>query len=284
MNDLSHRARYEARLNRVLDHIYDHLDEPLDIDRLAEIACLSPYHWHRIYQAMHGETVASTVRRLRLHRAAGYLANGSLPIAEIAERSGYSSLQSFSRTFRTVFGMPPAQYRKQGTHSRFRPALSGDDQMVIREVVIRDVPAMNVVSLDHRGPYMQIGKAFDSLFGWLASRNLLSAEARMIGIFYDDPGVVPEAELRSKAGVVLPVDIDVAAPVGVTQLRGGQYAVLRHKGPYSDMQAAYQWLYGTWLVQSGREAADAPAFEEYLNSPKETAPADLLTEICLPLV
>jgi AraC-like DNA-binding protein len=64
MNDLSHRARYEARLNRVLDHIHDHLDEPLDIDRLAEIACLSPYHWHRIYQAMHGETVAATVRRL----------------------------------------------------------------------------------------------------------------------------------------------------------------------------------------------------------------------------
>ena len=284
MNDLTYQARYEARLSRVLDHIYDHLDEPLDIDSLAEIACLSPYHWHRIYQAMYGETIAATVRRLRLHRAGGYLANGSMPITEIAERSGYSSLQSFSRTFRAAYGMPPAQYRKQGTHSRFRSALSGDDQMVIREVVIRDVPAMNVVSLDHRGPYMQIGKAFDSLFGWLASRNLLSAEARMIGIFYDDPGVVPEAELRSKAGVVLPVDIDVAAPVGVTQLRGGQYAVLRHKGPYSDMQAAYQWLYGTWLVQSGREAADAPAFEEYLNSPKETAPADLLTEICLPLV
>ena len=284
MNDLTYQARYEARLSRVLDHIYDHLDEPLDIDSLAEIACLSPYHWHRIYQAMYGETIAATVRTLRLHRAGGYLANGSMPITEIAERSGYSSLQSFSRTFRAAYGMPPAQYRKQGTHSRFRPALSGDDQMVIREVVIRDVPAMNVVSLDHRGPYMQIGKAFDSLFGWLAGRNLLSAEARMIGIFYDDPGVVPEAELRSKAGVVLPVDIDVAAPVGVTQLRGGQYAVLRHKGPYSDMQAAYQWLYGTWLVQSGREAADAPAFEEYLNSPKETAPADLLTEICLPLV
>lgn len=284
MNDLTYQACYEARLSRVLDHIYDHLDEALDIDSLAEIACLSPYHWHRIYQAMYGETIAATVRRLRLHRAGGYLANGSMPIAEIAERSGYSSLQSFSRTFRAAYGMPPAQYRKQGTHSRFRPALSGDDQMMMREVVIRDVPAMNIVSLDHVGSYMQIGKAFDSLFGWLASRNLLSAEARMIGIFYDDPGVVPEAELRSKAGVVLPADIDVAAPVGVTQLRGGQYAVLRHKGPYSDMHAAYQWLYGTWLVQSGREAADAPAFEEYLNNPKETAPADLLTEICLPLV
>ena len=39
----------------------------------------------------------------------------------------------------------------------------------------------------------------------------------------------------------------------------------------------------SWLVQSGREAADAPVFEEYLNSPKDTAPADLVTEICLPL-
>ena len=159
MNDLSHRERYETRLNRVLEHIYDHLDEPLDIERLAQIACLSPYHWHRIYQAMHGETVASTVRRLRLHRAAGYLANGSMPIAEIAERSGYSSLQSFSRTFRAVFGMPPAQYRKQGTHSRFKPALSGDGQMTTREVEIREVPAMQVVTLDHTGSYMQDRKS-----------------------------------------------------------------------------------------------------------------------------
>jgi AraC family transcriptional regulator len=283
MNDLSQRARYEARLNRVLDHIYDHLDEPLDIDRLAEIACLSPYHWHRIYQAMYGETVAATVRRLRLHRAAGYLANGSMPIAQIAERSGYSSLQSFSRTFRAMFGMPPAQYRKQGTHHRFRPVRSGDDEMVMREVVIRDVPAMEVVTVDHVGSYMQIGKAFDALMGWLAARDLLCPEMRMVGIYYDDPGVVAEAALRSKAGVVLPREVEVAAPVSLTPLRGGRYAVLQHKGPYADMAAAYQWLYGEWLVQSGHEAADAPAFEEYLNNPKDTVPSDLVTEICLPL-
>lgn len=283
MNDFSHRARYEARLNRVLDHIHDHLDEALDIDRLAEIACLSPYHWHRIYQGLYGETVAATVRRLRLHRAAGYLANGSMPIAQIAERSGYSSMQSFSRTFRAMFGMPPAQYRKHGTHSRFRPLQSGDDEMVMREVVIRDVPPMQVVTVDHVGSYMQVGKAFDALMGWLAARDLLCPGMRMVGIYYDDPGVVAEAALRSKAGVVLPRMVEVNAPVSLTPLRGGRYAVLRHKGPYADMAAAYQWLYGEWLVQSGHEAADAPAFEEYLNNPKDTAPSDLVTEICLPL-
>ena len=49
------------------------------------------------------------------------------------------------------------------------------------------------------------------------------------------------------------------------------------------MKAAYQWLYGEWLVRSGREPADAPVFEAYLNSPVDTPPTELLTEICLPL-
>ncbi|ALL63485.1 transcriptional regulator, AraC family [Paraburkholderia caribensis MBA4] len=288
MNDIGHRAHYAARLARVLDHIYDHLDEPLDIDRLAGIACLSPYHWHRIYQAMYGETVATTVRRLRLHRAAGFLANGSMPIAEIAGRSGYSSLQSFTRTFSAVYGMPPALYRKAGTHSRFRPSLadSGGCQMTMRDVVIRDIDGFDVLSVDHVGPYMQIGKAFDTLMGWLASRGLLSNEMRMIGIYYDDPTAVAEGELRSKAGVWLPRAADVSGDglVSVTSIAGGRYAVLRHKGPYADMASAYQWLYGEWLVNSEHEAADAPVFEEYLNNPKETAPANLLTDICLPVV
>lgn len=63
-------ASYETRLNRVVDYIYDHLEEDIRLDRLAEVACLSPYHWHRIYAASRGETVATTVKRLRLHRAA----------------------------------------------------------------------------------------------------------------------------------------------------------------------------------------------------------------------
>ncbi len=288
MNDIGHRARYAARLARVRDPIYDHLDEPLDIDRLADIACLSPYHWHRIYQSMYGETVATTVRRLRLHRAAGFLANGTMPVAEIAARSGYSSLQSFTRTFSAVFGMPPAQYRKAGSHQRFRPSVadSGGHQMTMRDVVIREIEGFDVLTVDHVGPYMQIGKAFDMLMGWLSSRGLLSNEMRMIGIYYDDPTAVPEGELRSKAGVRLPRAVDVSgdALVSVTSIAGGKYAVLRHKGPYADMASAYQWLYGEWLVNSEHEAANAPVFEEYLNNPKETAQANLLTDICLPVV
>ena len=54
MKEASIWAAYEQRLQRVSAYIYDHLDEELDLDRLADIACLSPHHWHRIYRAVHG--------------------------------------------------------------------------------------------------------------------------------------------------------------------------------------------------------------------------------------
>jgi AraC family transcriptional regulator len=48
------QAAYQARLDRVVDHIYAHIDDDIRPEGLAEIACLSPYHWHRIYVAMRG--------------------------------------------------------------------------------------------------------------------------------------------------------------------------------------------------------------------------------------
>ncbi|HVR66376.1 MAG TPA: GyrI-like domain-containing protein, partial [Verrucomicrobiae bacterium] len=94
---------------------------------------------------------------------------------------------------------------------------------------------------------------------------------------------VPEAELRSRGCVIVGRTLPAEPPVKATGIAGGSYAVLRHKGPYADMRAAYQWLYGTWLLQSGREIADQPILEEYLNNPRDTAPTELLTDICLPL-
>jgi len=65
---------------------------------------------------------------------------------------------------------------------------------------------------------------------------------------------------------------------------GRAYAVLTHTGPYASMKSAYQWLFGQWLVNSGQTPRSGPMVEEYLNSPRETAPNDLRTRICLPLL
>ena len=61
---------HAERIQRVVDYLAEHLDETLDLDALAHVACFSPYHFHRVYRGLLGETVNDTVRRLRLHRSA----------------------------------------------------------------------------------------------------------------------------------------------------------------------------------------------------------------------
>jgi AraC family transcriptional regulator len=273
---------YGERLDRVAAYVFEHLDDDLDLARLAEVACLSPYHWHRVYRAMRGETIAETVRRLRLHRATGWLVNTAMTIEEIAAKSGYGGVEAFTRTFKAAYGMPPAQYRRDGSHRRFDPTDEKESALMF-DVQIRALPPMHAASIPHRGSYMTIDQAFGKLFGILAGRGLIGPGHRMFGIYYDDPSSVAEAELRARAAIVMPGRIAIDPPLEAVDIHGGDYAVLQHKGPYADMRLSYEWLYGTWLPKSGREPADAPCVEEYHNTPRDTAPADLLSDICLPL-
>ncbi|RPH54903.1 MAG: AraC family transcriptional regulator, partial [Acidobacteria bacterium] len=97
MNERTARSDYTIRLERVITWLVDHLDDALDLGRLADVASMSPYHFHRIYHAMQRETAAETVRRLRLHRAAVELITGELPLPRIARRAGYGSHEAFTR-------------------------------------------------------------------------------------------------------------------------------------------------------------------------------------------
>ncbi|CDY76646.1 transcriptional regulator, AraC type; possible DNA gyrase inhibitor [Caballeronia glathei] len=288
MNDKLNERFYETRLSSVVEYIHDHLDDDLDLNRLAEIACLSPYHWHRIYHAFYGETAAATVRRLRLHRAANELVRSASPLDTIGQRAGYSSVQAFSRAFQASYRMPPAQFRNEGGAALWRPvspesARPGGEAM--HPVEIRTHAPFTVAAVEHRGPYMNIGQSFETVSHWLARRGRLDNEARWLGIYFDDPDAVAESDLRSQACVELaqPRGIEFEAPVSRVEVAGGDFAVLTHVGPYAQLCFAYQWLYGEWLPHSGRETGDAPVHEVYLNDPRETPPTELVTEIWLPV-
>lgn len=155
----------------------------------------------------------------------------------------------------------------------------------MHQVDIRTQGGFTVAAIEHQGEYMNIGRAFEMLFHWLAVRELVDPRARSLGIYFDDPSAVPADELRSMACCELfePDAVKFEAPVSRTEVAGGEFAVLTHVGPYAQLCFAYQWLYGEWLPKSGRETGEAPVFEVYLNDPRETAPADLVTEIWLPL-
>jgi AraC family transcriptional regulator len=274
---------YERRIARVIAHIKDHPDEDLSLDRLAEIAAMSRFHWHRVFRAMTGETLADAVRRIRMQQAAALVAQGE-PVADIARRVGYQTTRSFARAFAQVHGLSPSAFRDRGcpvpadtTH------LHRTGATMTHEIATRREPARRLFAMPHRGPYTEIGQAFARLGDRVGPSGLWPSVQGMFALYYDDPGSVAPADLRSHAAFALPED--AVRPDGVEELRlpGGLHAVLRHRGPYSGLAAAWDHLYGTWLPQAGHEIADSPPYEFYLNSPQDTAPAALLTDICVPL-
>lgn len=276
------RNSYTARIGRVVDYLHDHLEEELNLDLLADIAAMSRWHWHRVYTAMQGETVAATVRRLRLARAADRLANSDADMGEIARRAGYTTPEAFGRAFKQSYDMTPGAYREGGSHALFKAANRASDATGF-PVEIVTLPVMHCASVPHRGSYMQISRAFERLFATAAPAGLVSRRSRMIGVYYDDPDAVAIDELRSAACIAIAEGATLPAGLEVIDTRGGAFARLSYRGPYADMRDAYRWLMGVWLPASGHEAADGPMLEEYLNSPADTAPPDLRTDIHLPI-
>ena len=273
---------YSRRIERVLDHIGAHLDEPLDLERLAAVACFSSYHFHRIYRAVTGETVADTLRRLRLQRAAGELVEGHPAIARIARRAGYGSVAAFARAFRAGYGIPPATYRRQGRLVLPSP-IPIATETAMYDVTIPELQPVRLAALRHTGPYLDIGTTFERLFAWAAGRGLMGPQTRAIGVYYDDPDGTPGEALRSDAGLVVGSGIALDNGLRVVEVPGGRHAVLHHRGPYAELNKAYRWLYREWLPKSGEQCADRPVFEEYLNNPRTLPPEQWLTDICLPL-
>ena len=102
-----------ARLKRVLAHIDDHLAEEITVADLAEVACLSVFHFARAFAATTGVSPLRYVGQRRLEVAKAMMATGEPSLSEIAFDCRFSSQSSFTRAFRRVTGITPAEYRRQ---------------------------------------------------------------------------------------------------------------------------------------------------------------------------
>ena len=273
---------YQRRVMRVLRYIHDNPAGDLSLDRLADIAAMSRFHWHRVFHAMTGETCAQAVRRLRLYRAGRWLIHTKWPVAEVASRAGYPNVNSFARAFRDGYGVSPSVFRKQGCAGAAQLHTTSEEFRMF-DVTIQETPKRRLAALSHKGAYIGLSETYQRLRETAWSLNLGPHMRGLVGIYYDDPNLVAEADLRSCAGLLLADDIPVPEELEEVVIEGGPYAVLRYKGPYAGIKVGYDHLFGNWLPNSGREPAEAPCYELYLNNPADTAQEDLLTDVHLPL-
>ena len=202
---------YRKRIGQVIDYIYQHLDRDLDVNTLADVALMSPYHFHRIYREIAQETVNTTVRRLRLQYAAAELIRSETSLANIATKVAYGSTEAFIRAFDKQFGETPQAYR-QRRRDLSLPVESfvamlpevNKEHTAMYEVEMIEVKPLQLLGYEHRGDYMNIGQAFEKLFMDASTQGLVNDKTRSIGIYYDDPKSVPQEKLRSAACISVP--------------------------------------------------------------------------------
>lgn len=271
------RSLYQERMSQVLARIQEGLDQPLSLESLAAEAFFSPTHFHRIFKGMFGETLMDHIRRLRLERAARALRDTRRPVTDLAFDAGYETLESFSRAFKAMTGLSPSAFRRARAWPAIQPPTQGDRPV---NVTIQNLPAMKGVSVRHTGPYRDCGRAWQTLCAWAGPRGLLRPDSLLLGIGHDDPTITPPEKIRYDAVIVVDREVPPEGEIRPVDIPGGEYAVLRHLGPYEGLEQSYADLMGRWLPTSGREMDPAsPGFEVYRNSPENTPPAELVTDI-----
>lgn len=293
------RQEYVGRINRVMDHVRDHLSGDVRLETLARVANFSPFHFHRIFKAVTGETLNAFIRRMRVQRAASQLIhNPEESITRVAVGCGYASPSSFAREFRRHFGMSASQFRAGGRDSliRFRTQLEANGheftnpvdldstrtEMVFR-VEVREEPERHVAYIRHVGDYSRIGKTFGKLARWAGPRRLFRADTKMLTVYHDNPDVTPIDKLRSDACITVPEGTKVKRDIGFMTLPGGTYAVAYVEIEATQYGEAWDRLFSDWLPESGYQPDDRPCYEIYLNDPQKHSKKKHIVEICEPI-
>jgi AraC family transcriptional regulator len=273
---------YARRVNRAIDYIVKNLSNSLSLAEIAHVAHFSPFHFHRIFKAATGETLHQFVKRLRLASAIQMLTpqpykRQAMPLlTQIALACGFSSLSEFSHSFKQRYGASPRRFdiaalrnTHQAEFERFMAAITSPTRAPYREdfvVQLRDLPARSLAYIRVFNPYREglVKKAYQQLYAKVpqSARN----DAQWLGYMWDEPETVGLANCRYDAAVVVE-DLSDVTGLSEFQLPAMRVAEIVIKGDLALEARAIEWLYQSWLPQSGYVPADHPAMEAWIGEP-----------------
>jgi len=91
----------------------ENFHESIDLDRLSREACLSRFHFHRLFTRIYRRTPHQYLTRKRIDQAREWLADKDLTVSEICNNVGFESIGSFSTLFKKENGVAPQSFRHQ---------------------------------------------------------------------------------------------------------------------------------------------------------------------------
>ncbi|MFS3929395.1 AraC family transcriptional regulator [Priestia aryabhattai] len=269
---------YEQCVLNTIDYIEDHLHDSITLEQLAEVACFSPFHYHRVFQTLVGESVMEYVRKRKLTAAAQRLFYTNDKVIDIAFDLGFQYTESFNRSFKKVYGLSPKEYRSanmlcgplRGKAYLQKPVTGGNK--VKPMLITKD--AFHIIGYELRTKNVDGQNNKDIPAFWTHYlKNQLSTKIpkplyknKELGICTDFTPSTGEFTYI----IGMEVQEDTAAPEGLTYRSFPKidYAVFTTPKSSEDdftfsIQSTWNYVFTEWFPQSGYEHYGSMEFELY---------------------
>ena len=274
------RTLQRHRINRVINFTRENASQRISLNDLADVACISRFHFARVFADYCHETPMEFVSRVRLEQSISRLIyQPHRPVTDIALTSGFASSQSFANAFRHRFKVSPRKVRAQNSwyvtdfpeNQYFTsPVMSGllmqmPDYSHNRAVEMQAMPEMRLAYLRHRGPYYNrsMGRKAQliKLIDWAKPRGLWCEETSIIGVCPDNSAVTPPQFCQYDFGIEVEDGVREDELISIQKLPAATLATLRVAGTSSTARQAWRWLISQWLPRSGMILAAHSFFE-----------------------
>ena len=277
---------YVKRILKVIVYIEEHIDEELALEKLAKIACYSPFHFHRIFLGVVGETVHAYIKRLRMQTAAGKLLHTDQPVTDIALDAAFETPSAFTKAFKQWMGSSPKNFRMLHAAVNTMTQKIKELPMIQPDKIEKSLPDIDLLFLRRKGTYAKSPwSAWQAMIAFIVENGLDRSTIRYFGISHDDPQVTAEDKLRYDAAIFVPQGAKEKGEFGRQVLKGGKYAIFTHYGPYEKLEETYNRIILKWLPASKETLDESRAvFCEYFRMEfVRTDPEKLITKLFIPL-
>lgn len=263
-----------SQLGDAMRYIEDNLDGDIDLERLAQIAQCSSFHFQRVFSYMAGVPLSEYIRRRRMTKAAFELQNSGAKVVDLALKYGYDSPTAFNRAFQSVHGVAPSAARQGAALKAYQPisfkiTIKGEAEMNYR---IEQKESFRIVGPKMTGshsPDNEEGFAAVPRFwqeaaqkGWIPQL-CMQMDAQPMGVMGVSAGDWANAK---SFDYYIAVASTQPAPEGMYEYEvpACTWAIFECKGPMpSAIQTLQRRIITEWLPGSGYKYADAPDIEVY---------------------
>jgi len=297
--------KHRKRIIKAIRYIDNNLETALNLEKIAAVGMYSPYHFHRIFKLITGETLQSYIIRKKIEKSAFYLAvKKDIGIKDIYLELGFLDHSVFNKTFKKYYGVAPSVFRKSAPETFHKivqtESKNGQVGAVFSQYIclvenllnwtkmnlkieVKEWPEMNLASVMSLG-IVNVEPSFNVLIEWAKKRQLFPREnLKMISVYHDSFKVTPADKVRIHACMLLDKRLEEQNGIVFPEtIDAGRFIVGSGEFTLDDFEQCWVSLF-LWMNEHHYSMRKAFPFEIYHSNFKEHPEGKMIVDFCIPI-